>query len=116
MLSRTPLRDHVYLELLQRVQKGTLPPGSRIRDTEIARELGVSRTPVREALIRLAREGALQAEVGRGFRVRSLETAELLEVGAILAGLEPLALDLTGRRGAAAGADPGGHRCLHRAG
>jgi DNA-binding GntR family transcriptional regulator len=94
MLSRAPLRDQVYLELLQRVQRGTIAPGSRIRDTDIARQLGVSRTPVREALIRLAREGALHAEVGRGFRVRSLATDELREVGAILAVLEPLALDL----------------------
>jgi DNA-binding GntR family transcriptional regulator len=94
MLARSPLRDQVYLDLLQRVQRGTLTPGSRIRDSEIAKQLGVSRTPVREALIRLAREGALDAEVGRGFRVRSLATDELREVGAILALLEPFALDL----------------------
>ncbi|HJX87507.1 MAG TPA: GntR family transcriptional regulator, partial [Gemmatimonadales bacterium] len=94
MLPREPLRDQVYLELLQRVQRGSITPGSRIRDTDIAKQLGVSRTPVREALIRLAREGTLDAEVGRGFRVRSLATEELREVGAILAVLEPLALDL----------------------
>lgn len=94
MLSRTPLRDQVYLDLLQRVERGTLAPGSRIRDADIAKQLGVSRTPVREALIRLAREGTLHAEVGRGFRVRSLVTDELREAGAILAVLEPLALDL----------------------
>lgn len=94
MLSRTPLRDQVYLDLLQRVERGTLAPGSRIRDADIAKQLGVSRTPVREALIRLAREGTLHAEVGRGFRVRSLVMDELREAGAILAVLEPLALDL----------------------
>ena len=94
MISRAPLRDQVYLDLLQRLQRGAIAPGSRIRDTDIARQLGVSRTPVREALIRLAREGALHAEVGRGFRVRSLATDELREAGAILAVLEPLALDL----------------------
>ena len=94
MLSRAPLRDQVYLDLLQRVQRGSITPGTRIRDTDIAKQLGVSRTPVREALIRLAREGTLEAEVGRGFRVRSLATDELREVGAVLAVLEPLALDL----------------------
>jgi DNA-binding GntR family transcriptional regulator len=94
MLPRAPLRDLVYLDLLQRVQRGALPPGARIRDADIARQLGVSRTPVREALIRLAREGTLQADVGRGFRVLPLATEELKEVGAILAALEPLALDL----------------------
>jgi DNA-binding GntR family transcriptional regulator len=45
-------------------------------------------------LIRLAREGSLVAEVGRGFRVLPLATDELKEVGAILTVLEPLALDL----------------------
>jgi DNA-binding GntR family transcriptional regulator len=69
-------------------------PGARVKDADIAQELGVSRTPVREALIRLAREGALEADVGRGFRVKSLQIEELREVGAILAVLEPLALDL----------------------
>lgn len=94
MIPRTPLRDQVYLDLLQRIQCGVIAPGGRIRDAELAAELGVSRTPVREALIRLAREGALDADVGRGFRVRRLEPEELQEVGAILAVLEPLALDL----------------------
>lgn len=94
MLTRAPLRDQVYDNLLQQVQRGTLPAGTRIRDSDIARQLGVSRTPVREALIRLAREGTLQAEVGRGFRVQALATDELKEVGGILAVLEPLALDL----------------------
>jgi DNA-binding GntR family transcriptional regulator len=94
MLTRVPLRDQVYLNLLQQVQRGTLPPGTRIRDSDIARQLGVSRTPVREAMIRLAREGTLQADVGRGFRVQALGTEELKEVGVILAVLEPLALGL----------------------
>ncbi len=71
-----------------------MAPGTRIRDAGLAAELGVSRTPVREALIRLAREGALDADVGRGFRVSSLDPVELQEAGAILAALEPLALDL----------------------
>ncbi|HKU61482.1 MAG TPA: GntR family transcriptional regulator [Gemmatimonadales bacterium] len=94
MLARAPLRDQVYLDLLQRVQRGAIPPGSRVRDSDIAKQLGVSRTPVREALIRLAREGALHADVGRGFRVRPLDPEELKDIGAILAALEPLALDL----------------------
>jgi len=94
VIARAPLRDQVYLDVLQRIQRGALAPGTRIRDTELAAELGVSRTPVREALIRLAREGALDADVGRGFRVSSLDPVELKEAGAILAVLEPLALDL----------------------
>ena len=90
---RNPLGDQVYLQLLQRIERGGLPTGSKLRDAAIATELGVSRTPVREALVRLAREGVLSAEPGRGFRLTPMSTAELREIGSILAALEPLALD-----------------------
>jgi DNA-binding GntR family transcriptional regulator len=92
-LSRVPLGEQVYLEILQRVQRGGLAPGSKLRDAEIAGELGVSRTPVREALGRLAREGILTADVGRGYRLAPLDPVEIREIGSILAALEPLALD-----------------------
>ena len=94
-ISRTPLGNQVYAEILALVHRGELAPGIRVRDTALAERLAVSRTPVREALMRLAREGVLDAEVGRGFRVRPLNRAELRDVGAILAALEPLALGLT---------------------
>lgn len=95
MISRVPLRDEVYLRILAQIQLGDLPPGTRVRDATLASQLGVSRTPVREALLRLAREGALDTAQGRGFRVRPLDPAELREVGAILAVLESLALRLS---------------------
>ena len=94
VISRTPLGDQVYSEVLILLHRGELLPGSRVRDTAIAERLSVSRTPVREALLRLAREGLLDAGPGRGFRVRPLDRAELRDVGAILAELEPLALRL----------------------
>jgi DNA-binding GntR family transcriptional regulator len=90
---RSPLGDQVYRQLLQRIDRNELPAGSKLRDSSIAAELGVSRTPVREALVRLAREGVLSAEVGRGFRLNPLDPSELREIGSILATLEPLALD-----------------------
>jgi len=62
----------------------------------MASELGVSRTPVREALLRLAREGVLEADMGRGFSVRALDATEMRETGAILSNLEGLALELSG--------------------
>jgi len=67
-----------------------------VKDTQIAAQLGVSRTPVREALLRLAREGVLSAEMGRGFSIRSLDGSEMRETGAILAALECLALETSG--------------------
>jgi DNA-binding GntR family transcriptional regulator len=92
VIPRTPLRDHAYQQILQRVHQGDLAPGSRVRDTTLATQLGVSRTPVREALIQLAREGVLNADAGRGFTVRRLDSTEMRETGAILSALEVLAL------------------------
>jgi DNA-binding GntR family transcriptional regulator len=95
MISRVPLRDEVYRQVLAQLQRGVLAPGSRVRDVSLAAQLGVSRTPVREALLRLAREGVLETTLGRGFRVRPLDSAELREVGTILGALEALALRLS---------------------
>ncbi len=92
MISRVPLRDEVYRRILAQVQRGDLPAGSRVRDSALAGELGVSRTPIREALLRLVREGVLDTTLGRGFRVRPLDPAELRNVGEILGVLEALAL------------------------
>jgi DNA-binding GntR family transcriptional regulator len=95
MIARVPLSDEVYRQVLQRVQRGQIPAGTRVRDADLAAQLGVSRTPVREALHRLARDGVLESSVGRGFRVRPLDPAELREVGALLGSLESLALRLS---------------------
>jgi DNA-binding GntR family transcriptional regulator len=95
MISRVPLRDEVYQRILSQVQRGELPAGTRVRDGALAEQLGVSRTPVREALLRLAREGVLDTALGRGFRVRPLDPSELRDIGAILGVLEALALGLS---------------------
>lgn len=95
MISRAPLRDEVCRHILDRIHRGDLPPGSRLRDGDLASQLGVSRTPIREALLHLAREGVLDATMGRGFRVRPLDAAELREAGDILGALESLALRLS---------------------
>ena len=96
MITRSPLRDQVYDAVLARIYRGDLAPAARVRDTDLAGQLGVSRTPVREALLRLAREGVLDADMGRGFSVRPLDASEMRETGAILSTLEQLALRLSG--------------------
>ena len=95
VITRAPLGDQVYQGILKRIQHGSLPPGSKIQDSQLAAELGVSRTPVREALARLAWDGVLAAQPGRGFKVKPLEARELREVGGLLGVLEPLALELS---------------------
>lgn len=96
MINRIPLRDQVYHEILERVHRGELAPGARVRDTTLASQLGVSRTPIREALLRLSREGVLASDMGRGFSVCRLDPAEMRETGDILSALECLALSSCG--------------------
>jgi len=74
------------------IREGQLRPGDRVREHEMAERLGVSRTPVREALLRLEGEGFLEADVGRGFFVKPLSAREVREVYPILWTLEGLAL------------------------
>jgi DNA-binding GntR family transcriptional regulator len=95
MIVRAPLREDVCREILQLIHAGELPAESRVRDAQLAVRLGVSRTPVREALLRLTRDGALEAIPGKGFRVRPLDPDEVRDVGTILSTLEPLALRLS---------------------
>lgn len=91
-ITRVPLREQVHHAIVRRILREELGPGSRISDSALATELGVSRTPVREALLRLEREGFLEADVGRGFFVKPLSTKEVGEVYPILWTLEVLAM------------------------
>jgi DNA-binding GntR family transcriptional regulator len=75
--------------------QGAFPPGSRLRDVPLGVELGVSRTPVREALVRLTHAGFLEADVGRGFTVRPLVARDVRNAYPILWTLECLALSLS---------------------
>jgi DNA-binding GntR family transcriptional regulator len=94
--SRAPLRERVHRTLVERMLREELKPGSRISDTALSRELGVSRTPIREALLRLEREGFLASDLGRGFSVKPLCLTEVEESYPILWTLEVLALRTAG--------------------
>jgi DNA-binding GntR family transcriptional regulator len=95
-ITRVPLRDQVHHAIVERILRDELKPGARISDTALARELGVSRTPIREALLRLEREGFLEADLGRGFFVKPLSVREVREAYPVLWTLEVLALRGTG--------------------
>ncbi len=90
-LSSTTLTDQVYSVLRDKVISGAWREGSFIREQEISDKLGVSRTPVREALARLASEGFLERIPHRGFRLPEQAATDLLELYPILASLEVLA-------------------------
>ena len=91
-IKQTPIRDRVYEELLKLILRGKLPPGSKVKDTDLAEHFVVSRTPVRETLLRLEREGFVENRMGRGFVVRPLTRGEMKEVYPILWTLESFAL------------------------
>jgi len=95
-IRRVPLRDQVYDEISGRVLRNELPSGTRISDSVLAEELGVSRTPVREALLRMEREGFLEADLHRGFFVKQQTAAEVEEAYPVLWTLEGLALRSSG--------------------
>ena len=67
---------------------GRLPPGQRLKEEELARELGISRTPVREALLILQTEGLVDAEPNRGAVVRSHDAGDLEDLYQLRALLE----------------------------
>lgn len=87
IIERKPLRTEVGSEILGRIIDGRLPSGTRINETHLARDLGVSRTPLREAMLCLAATGALDTDPGRGFLVPHFtgrEVAELLDALSVL--------------------------------
>jgi DNA-binding GntR family transcriptional regulator len=95
--SRRPLRDEVYQLVLDQLLRGELSPGSRIIESELATKLGVSRTPLREALFRLEQAGFLHTDLARGFTVIPLTAREVREIYPIIWSLECLALTTIGR-------------------
>lgn len=91
-IDRRPLREQVKDEILERLGRGGLVVGEPINEVRLAEELGVSRTPLREALITLEREGIITSERSRGFRFVPTSAKELHDLTAILIALESLAL------------------------
>src|SRR6516164_2816173 len=92
-INKKPLREDVHALLRERIVSGGLMPGNRLQDVQLAAELGVSRTPVREALLRLEGEGLVESDPNRGFFVAPLSRKEVLEIYPIVWSLECLALD-----------------------
>lgn len=84
------LTDQVYEILRERLISGQIPPGEFVREQDVSERLGVSRTPVREALSRLASEGFLERIPHRGFRLPNETVDDLIEIYPIMTALEVL--------------------------
>jgi DNA-binding GntR family transcriptional regulator len=92
IIQRRNLGDDVYQILWTRILSRDLHPGEKLSDLKLSTELGVSRTPVREALHRLLQDGVIRAEPNRGFFVTSFSARDIDEIFEIRAALEALAL------------------------
>lgn len=83
--------------LLDRLMSGELEPGCSLNERQLSEEFGISRTPLREALLRLELEGLLLSRPGKGFSVPDLDPRTGTELMTLAARMEKLAVRLTGR-------------------
>lgn len=90
-VDRHLLRDDVYRRLRTAIVDGTFAPGEQLRDHELAEWLGVSRTPVREALLRLAQGGLVVAQPGRSTVVSPLDVQDTRDARDVVAAMHELA-------------------------
>lgn len=94
----TSLVETAYREIKRKILDDEYPPGLQALEQEVAGELGMSRTPVREALIRLESDGLVELVPRRGMRVVPLSIADLEEIYQLLTGLETMAAELLARK------------------
>lgn len=74
------LADDVYEQILSAIVTGQIAPGDRLIQEKIASEINISRTPVREALLRLEQEGVLEMQGRKGFAIRKMREDEVVQV------------------------------------
>ena len=86
------MSGQITTRIREKILAGEYSPGSPLLQDSIAAEFGVSKIPVREALVRLRAEGLIDVEAHRGFRVRPLLAAEVDEVFRLRLALEPAAV------------------------
>jgi DNA-binding GntR family transcriptional regulator len=93
-IATASLAQRAYTALLDAIVTGELPPGHRLRDQELAEQLGVSRTPVREALRRLEDEGLVESERNAFTQVAPVRPQRIADAFPVVAALHGLATRL----------------------
>jgi DNA-binding GntR family transcriptional regulator len=96
--------EHAYTELRDRIVTLQLPPGTVLREDELMRDLAIGRTPLREAVKRLALENLVDVQPRRGTFVSAVEAADIMNISEVRAELEGYAAELAAQR-----LDPEGH-------
>lgn len=89
-----PLREIVYEELKRQILIGEIAPGTRMMEVELADEMGVSRTPVREAIRKLEKEGLVSIEPRRGAYASDISIKDIVDVMEVRQDLEGMAAGL----------------------
>lgn len=95
-MQRDNISDSLAVEIRNMIVDGRLPAGERINEVHLAKQAGVSRTPLREALASLAHEGALRSVPRIGYFVRPLTVEEFEQIYPMRVLLDPEALRLAG--------------------
>ncbi len=90
--------DEAYGAIRRRILDNVYPPGYQALEQSLATELGISRTPVREALIRLQKEGLVDVIPRHGMRVLPISPTDMKEIYEILSALESMAAELLAKR------------------
>jgi DNA-binding GntR family transcriptional regulator len=101
--------EHAYMELRDRIVTLHLPPGTVLREDALMSELGIGRTPLREAVKRLALEDLVDVQPRRGTFVSAVEAADIVNITEVRAELEGYAAELAALR-----LDPEGHTTAER--
>ncbi|WP_214411528.1 GntR family transcriptional regulator [Sphaerisporangium fuscum] len=91
-MSRTLLREDAYRALRDAIVKGTLLPGERLNDADLVEWLGISRTPIREALARLEQAGLVRTKPGRYTIVSPLDVRAVRDAQSVTAAMHELAV------------------------
>src|SRR5690625_2290979 len=92
-IKRKIMRDEVYDILREWIVVGELEPGEKLRDQELSDLLGISRTPIREALLRLENEGLVDTKANRWTSVAPNDLKEAEDIFSIVKTLECLAVE-----------------------
>ena len=87
-LPRVSRTDEAYRVLKTEIMENRMPPGFQAVETELAEQLGISRTPIREAVIRLCEEGLVEVKRRRGIRVLPISVEDMREIYDLLTLLE----------------------------
>ena len=93
-----PLREIVYEELKRQILVGEIAPGTRMMEVELAEDMGVSRTPVREAIRKLEKEGIVTIEPRRGAYASDISIKDMVDVLEVRQMLEGMAASMAAQK------------------